>query len=127
MTVWTHAILGVLYACVLYFCICTCSAQLSMFHVEGHSRNMLFVITIITNDKTHLHKAYTNQRAVPAYKKIILTPPLLLHHLLGLVVKASVSRAEDPGFKSRLRQDFSGSSHTNDFKIQKYRKESTWH
>ena len=28
--------------------------------------------------------------------------------LVGLVVKASVSRAEDPGFESRLFRDFSG-------------------
>ena len=28
--------------------------------------------------------------------------------LVGLVVKASASRAEDPGFESRLRRDFSG-------------------
>ena len=32
--------------------------------------------------------------------------------LVGLVVKASTSRTEDLGFKSCLRQDFSGSSHT---------------
>ena len=31
--------------------------------------------------------------------------------------KASASRAEDPGSKSRLRRDFSGSSHTSDLKI----------
>ena len=38
--------------------------------------------------------------------------------LVGLVVKASASRAEDPGFESRLRRDFfSGSSHTSDSKI----------
>ena len=42
---------------------------------------------------------------------------LLLHsRLAGLVVKASASGAEDPGFESRLRRDFSGSSHTSDFK-----------
>ena len=35
----------------------------------------------------------------------------------GLMVKASASRAEDPGFESRLHRDFSGSSHTSDFKI----------
>ena len=29
-------------------------------------------------------------------------------HLVGLVVKATASGAEDPGFGSRLRQDFSG-------------------
>ena len=37
--------------------------------------------------------------------------------LVGLVVKASASRAEDPGFESRLRQDFSESSHTSDLNI----------
>ena len=31
--------------------------------------------------------------------------------------KASVSRVEDPGFESRLRRDFSASSHTSDSKI----------
>ena len=33
---------------------------------------------------------------------------LLWDHLVGLVVKAPASRAEDPGFESRLRGDFSG-------------------
>ena len=28
------------------------------------------------------------------------------HRLVGLVVKASASTAEDPGFESRLRRDF---------------------
>ena len=37
--------------------------------------------------------------------------------LVGLVVKASTSGAEDPGFTSRVRRDFSGSSHTSDLKI----------
>ena len=37
--------------------------------------------------------------------------------LVGLVVKASASRAEDPGFESRLRRDCSGSSHTSDLNI----------
>ena len=38
--------------------------------------------------------------------------------LVGIVVKASASGAEDPGFDSRLRTgDFSGSSHTSDLKI----------
>ena len=47
MTVWTPAVLGVLHACVLYFCICTCSGQLSMFRMERCSRNMLIIIIII--------------------------------------------------------------------------------
>ena len=33
---------------------------------------------------------------------------LIADRLVGLVVKASASRAEDPGFESRLRRDFSG-------------------
>ena len=33
------------------------------------------------------------------------------------MVKASASGVEDPGFESRLRLDFSGSSHTSDLKI----------
>ena len=40
-----------------------------------------------------------------------------LDRLVGPVVKASASGAEDPGFESRLRRDFSGSSHTSDLKI----------
>ena len=49
MIVWTRTVfkcLIKLYACVFYFCICTCSAQLSMFHVEKRSRNMLIIIII---------------------------------------------------------------------------------
>ena len=37
-----------------------------------------------------------------------------LNRLVGLVVKATASGAEDPGFESSVRQDFSGSSHTSD-------------
>ena len=33
------------------------------------------------------------------------------------MVKAFASRAEDPGFESRLRRDLSGSSHASDLKI----------
>ena len=47
MIIWTPAVLSVLRACILYFCICTCSAQLSMFHIERRSRNTLIIIIII--------------------------------------------------------------------------------
>ena len=43
----TPAVLSVLHTCVFYFCICTCSAQLSMFHMERRSKNTLIFITII--------------------------------------------------------------------------------
>ena len=39
------------------------------------------------------------------------------HRLVGPVVKAFASRAEDPGFESHSRRDFSGSSHISDLKI----------
>ena len=41
----------------------------------------------------------------------------VIHRLVGLVVKVFASGVEDPGFESRLRRDFSESSHTSDFKI----------
>ena len=47
----------------------------------------------------------------------MLSTPRISRYRLGLVVKASASGAEDPGFKSRLRRDFSESSHTSYSKI----------
>ena len=46
MIIWTPTVLSVLYACVLHFCISTCSVQLSMFHMERRSRNTLIIIII---------------------------------------------------------------------------------
>ena len=42
---------------------------------------------------------------------------LLQDRLVGLVVKASASRAKVPGFVSRLRRGFSASSNTSDLKL----------
>ena len=39
------------------------------------------------------------------------------NHLAGIVIKMSALGAEDPGFESHLRQDFSRSSHTSDLNI----------
>ena len=39
---------------------------------------------------------------------ITLTCIVTVNRLVGLVVKASASRAEDPGFESLLRRDFFG-------------------
>ena len=46
-----------------------------------------------------------------------LTYLITCYRLAGLVVKVSALGAEDPGFESHLRWDFSGSSHTSDLKI----------
>ena len=48
---------------------------------------------------------------VVTLKQKLLIKLTFSDRLGGLVVKASASRAEDPGFKSRLRRDFSGSSY----------------
>ena len=46
------------------------------------------------------------------------TLPLELNRIVGPVVKASASRAADPGFDSRfLRGKFSWSRHTGDLKV----------
>ena len=47
MIVWTPTVLSILYACVFYFCIWTCSAQLIIFHMEKRFRNTLIIIIII--------------------------------------------------------------------------------
>ena len=49
--------------------------------------------------------------------RFVVVVILIIYRLAGLVVKSSAPGVEDPGFKSRLRRDFSGSSHTSDFKI----------
>ena len=55
MIAWTPAVLSVLFACVLHFCICTCSTQLSMFHMERRSGNTLIIIIIIKSEVAVCH------------------------------------------------------------------------
>ena len=47
MMIWTPAVLSFLYARVLYFCICTCSGQLSLFQMERRSRNTLIMMMMM--------------------------------------------------------------------------------
>ena len=61
------------------------------------------------------HCAYVHAR-VPLCPCFTMSMFHRVCRLVGQVVKASTSRAEDPGFESRLRRDFSGSSHTSDLK-----------
>ena len=61
--------------------------------------------------RTLVHAAFSQLLAT--FNQLLLSS----NRLGGLVVKASASGAEDPGFESRLRRDFSGSSHTSDLKI----------
>ena len=49
-----------------------------------------------------------NTESLSTHTVCTSTLPHCLHRLVGLVVKASASRAEGPGFESRLRRDFFG-------------------
>ena len=49
----------------------------------------------------------TYQQQLTPLPTTVSTLKWLPNRLVGLVVKASASRAEDPGFESRLRRDFS--------------------
>ena len=61
-----------------------------------------------------------SHRETAAWQYGIPIPPLQTYdRLVGLVVKASASRAEDPGFESRLRRDFSG--------VESYQWLKNWH
>ena len=64
-----------------------------------------------------LHPGPVSNTSVGRHPGVDLFLPLKKNRLVGLAVKASASRAEDPGFESRWRRDFSGSSHTSDLKI----------
>ena len=66
-----------------------------------------------------LQIAYTRMwgSVSPETQQFVGLFPWLLDYLAGLVVKASALGEEDPRFESRLWQNFSGSSHTNDLKI----------
>ena len=48
------------------------------------------------------------QASISKQRKKAGTALKAIHRLVGLVVKASASRAQDPGFESRLRRDFFG-------------------
>ena len=49
MIAWRHAVLGIwvsfMHVFLFFFCICTYSVQLSMFHMERCSRNTIIIMT----------------------------------------------------------------------------------
>ena len=94
----------------------------------GHSRNNTFSDSVFKQKlPPPLHQVHTiceqalnrTQLMTRHASSKAPTEVLLIHwkdRLVGLVVKASASRVEDPRFESRLRQDFFGSSHSSDLK-----------
>ena len=73
MIVWTAAVLSVLCGCVLYFCIYTCSAQLSMFHMERRSRNTLILVSIILIISTFIQGHKNRKKSVSIFSEISLS------------------------------------------------------
>ena len=72
MIIWTSAVLSVLYACVLYLCICTCSVQLSMLDMERRSRNTLIIIIVFPQQVDHAAERYKIlQSNAESYRKEI--------------------------------------------------------
>ena len=71
---------------------------------ERSQRNARFLPLLVTQSDLDLHALQTS-------------PITAADRHVGLVVKAPPSRAEFPGFESRLRRGFPGTSHTCDLKI----------
>ena len=89
--------------CKLTFCMKTACLP---FQWKAEARKLSWFFTSHGNRAVRpIHATHSSERHIPT--KVSLAGD-------RLVVKASASRAEDPGFESRLRQDFSGSSHTSD-------------
>ena len=65
MIIWTPAVLNVLYACVLYFCICPCSTQRSMSHMERRSTNtLIMMIMMMMMEKMMINQPFVLKRGL---------------------------------------------------------------
>ena len=63
MSIWTPTVLSVLYACVLHFCIFTCSARLSMFHMERRSfRSRRISVVWVTDCRKEKWRPFTETK-----------------------------------------------------------------
>ena len=126
---YTHKSLHLHLWCARTFIWCTCWRILCDVHALGFCTMCMSKVTlcacpnigIIIDMKCTMGSVYLctpcDCTVHPAKQSHRVHTPWLRDHLAGLLVKASASGAEDLGFESRLRRDFSGSSHTNDFKI----------
>ena len=75
----------------------------SLVHYQLRTSNSLVHYQLRTSNSLVHYQLCTSNSLVHSQ---LLCPPL--NRLVGLVVKTSASRAEDPGVESRLRRDFSG-------------------
>ena len=80
--------------------MCVCTSTSASVCENRYANNRKFKCTVI-------QLSYITKCAA-CLEKDLPDLSLSLSRLVGLVVKASASRAEDPGFESRLRRDFFG-------------------
>ena len=76
-----------------------CSDSFTYCHTEIEAADQTFYLTQLQ---------YTNTRPTSPSADLLMPGAWQRYCLIGLVVKASASRVEDPGFESRLHQDFFG-------------------
>ena len=89
MILW-YLLFWVSYMHVSYFCICNCSAQLSMFHMERRSRNMLIIIIITINTKQYLWtRNFKRLQGISILK--LLLPVQETHHTITLIRQGEVT------------------------------------
>ena len=85
----------------LYFCICTCSAQLSMFHMERCFRNTLIIIIVkYLNRNKRLSKRRADQHFQQMAKQIVI-----VNSAANIIIIIIIA------FKGAIR-DFSQSPHS---------------
>ena len=90
-------------------------------------RRKVFQLNILRQESVHSGRHCSGRESpyVPRSSNSLQSGLSLYRHSISLLFgppqwprsRASASRAECPEFESRLRRDFSGSSHTSDLKI----------
>ena len=83
-----------LYACVLHFCICICSAQLSMFHMERRSRNRLIITLVSLGDTRReelgggggAHNCSSHAAQCTGQSSVSHFEPVICHHYSPLAL-----------------------------------------
>ena len=99
---------GAQYGKVRCFLLSLCSNSF-VLTIVGHCRDIKFLFYYL-NHRNCLDLGLVQDSFSLAL--LVCHLLLLLNRLIGQVVLASASGAEDPGFESHLQWDFSGSSHT---------------
>ena len=102
--------------CCCYYCCCYnnknyyCSYSLYCYCCSSSNNNNHMSQTALDLDKPSIMKRYYRRWTCShtSVRPSCSSPLPQLDRLVGLVVKASASRAEGPGFESRLRRDFFG-------------------